>query len=460
MHHWAGFVVAALCLLSVNATLQAQGDLHLFILSGQSNMVGLKPRVSFTPRVHEALAPDEVLVVKSAKGGRPIHRWYKKWQPPKGQNGPPNERGGLYDILMKKVRGALDGRTPDTITFVWMQGERDARMGWGDVYAQSLKGVIQQLRSDMGRKDINVVIGRLSDFSNGNTRYKHWDQVRAAQVAVAKADPRGAWVNTDDLNGQADRLHYTQAGYKELGRRFAERATSLLKKHGKQADASLPPALAAEPQPAKWAQRWWMPRHKSKLKEIKQRDQIDLVFIGDSITHGWERKHGKPVWDQYYGDRHALNLGFGGDRTEQVIWRLRHGEADDYKAELAVIMIGTNNAGHRDDPPDEVAEGVRVILDEWFKRQPQSKALLLGIFPRGATPDNPKRQLNEKVNARIKQFVDGKKIFYMDIGGKFLVEDGKLPKKIMPDRLHPRTQGYRIWAKAIEPMVQKLMDEK
>jgi len=195
--------------------------IHLFILSGQSNMAGLNPDVSFTPTVTQALAPDEVLVVKDAQGGQPIRRWYKT-----AQGDEPKATGDLYDRLMAKVKQAVEGKTPATVTFVWMQGERDAREKHGDVYAASMAGLVEQLRSDLGRKDVNFVIGRLSD----NGKDASWNQVRQAQVQAAEADPRGAWVDTDDLNGPKDALHYTQEGYAELGKRFAAKALELIRK--------------------------------------------------------------------------------------------------------------------------------------------------------------------------------------------------------------------------------------
>jgi len=205
--------------------------LHLFILSGQSNMVGLNPQISFTPAVTKAFAGDDVLVVKDAAGGQPIRRWHKKWKPAKGDT--PKATGDLYDRLMKKVAAAVKGRKPTTVTFVWMQGERDARERHGEVYAASFRGLVAQLQADLKRKDVNFVIGRLSDFDNGNKRYPHWTMVRDAQVAVAEADPRGAWIDTDGLNGPKDGLHYTKDGYKEMGTRFAAKAIELIRNDGK-----------------------------------------------------------------------------------------------------------------------------------------------------------------------------------------------------------------------------------
>ena len=187
-------------------------------------MAGLNPDVSFTPAVTQALADDEVLVVKDAQSGQPIRRWYKKWKPAQGDE--PKATGDLYDRLMTKVKAAVEGKKPDTVTFVWMQGERDAREKHGDVYAAALKGLAEQLRDDLGRKDVNVVIGRLSDCSTD----AQWTTVRQAQVQAAEAAPRGAWVDTDDLNGPGNALHYTKEGYAELGKRFAAKAVELIRK--------------------------------------------------------------------------------------------------------------------------------------------------------------------------------------------------------------------------------------
>ncbi len=221
------------CAFLVSGNVANAGKTHLLILSGQSNMAGLNPNISFTPAVRKALAGDDVIVVKSAQGGQPIRRWYKNWKPAKGSRVKGRRAkadGLLYDKLMTAVRKGIGKRKPDTVTFVWMQGERDAKESHGTVYKASLKGLISQLEADLDRKDINFVIGRLSDKLSGSKRFPHWDVVRKAQVDVAKESSRGAWVDTDDLNGPKDGLHYTKAGYATLGKRFAEKAIQLIKK--------------------------------------------------------------------------------------------------------------------------------------------------------------------------------------------------------------------------------------
>ena len=207
---------------------------HLFILSGQSNMAGLRPDESFIPDVEEAFGKDHVIVVKDALGGQPIRRWYKKWEAADGSR--PESTGDLYDRLMENVQAATVGKEIQTVTFIWMQGERDAKEEHGEVYKKSLEGLLEQLSSDLKRDDINVVIGRLSDFDMDNKNYHHWTLIREQQAAFVQDGPRRVLVNTDDLNDGVNRrgkeirddLHYSAIGYVELGSRFAQEAIQLI----------------------------------------------------------------------------------------------------------------------------------------------------------------------------------------------------------------------------------------
>jgi lysophospholipase L1-like esterase len=208
-------------------------------------------------------------------------------------------------------------------------------------------------------------------------------------------------------------------------------------------------------------------RHES-FNEISKKGEAQLVFLGDSITHGWETK-GKAVWDKYWAPLQAANFGIGGDRTEHVLWRMEHGNFDGLHPKEVVIMIGTNNTGHQGRPQKELndavyecsaeqtAEGVKAIVNQLKSKFPKTKILLLAIFPRGATPDDKFRKQNEATNAIIKNLADNKTVFFMDIGPKFLQPDGTLSKDIMPDLLHPNEKGYEIWAQAIEPKVKELL---
>ena len=211
------------------------------------------------------------------------------------------------------------------------------------------------------------------------------------------------------------------------------------------------------PQTADWAKSWWMERHEQKLIEIKNRKQIDLVFIGDSITHEFE-KQGKTIWQKYYADRNALNLGFSGDRTEHVLWRIQNGELDGFTPKLCVIMIGTNNTGYRNEEPKHTAAGIKAIINQINNNLVNTQILLLAIFPRDRNPDSELRMINVQVNRLLKKLVkDMKNVHYMDINHYFLDEHGMLSRFIMPDLLHPNKIGYEIWAEAIESTIQKLL---
>ena len=194
-------------------------------------------------------------------------------------------------------------------------------------------------------------------------------------------------------------------------------------------------------------------RHRTFV-EIAKGAPIELLFVGDSITDGW-RNAGQPVWDQYWGPYKPANFGIGGDTTQGVLWRMQNGELDGYKAKLIVLMLGTNNINRN--PNDEIVDGDRLIVEEFRKRQPQAKVLILGIFPRTPEATNPYRASIKDINSKLAKLADNKQVFFLDIGDKFLTADGTLTADIMPDGLHPNLKGYKIWAEAMAGRVKDLM---
>ena len=198
-------------------------------------------------------------------------------------------------------------------------------------------------------------------------------------------------------------------------------------------------------------EKWWRGKYENILSDIKKMDgKIDLAFVGDSITARW----GGEDWEKHWGSYRAVNMGIGGDRTQNVLWRLENGQLDGYKARLFVLMIGTNNTAKNTDPAD-VAAGIKAILALIQSKQPQAKILLLGIFPRGEKP-NPGREQIAAVNDLISKFAGGA-VHYMDIGAKFLEPDGTISKEVMKDFLHLDSKGYDIWAEAIGSKVKELL---
>ena len=202
---------------------------------------------------------------------------------------------------------------------------------------------------------------------------------------------------------------------------------------------------------------WWTLRNDAVNERVKQ-GNVDLLMIGDSITHGWE-SGGKKYWDKYYEPRNAVNMGFSGDRTQHVLWRLEHGHLEGISPKLAVLMIGTNNSNGDDNTAEEIADGIIAICNKIREKCPKTRILILAIFPRG--PElSEQREKNDKASLLASKFADGKMIHYLDINNKFLTADGFLSMKIMPDYLHPNEEGYRVWAEAIEQKVAELMGDE
>jgi len=210
-------------------------------------------------------------------------------------------------------------------------------------------------------------------------------------------------------------------------------------------------ALLPETQKASWAQSWWMPRH-NEINERVAQGNVDLIMIGDSITHHWD----KELWAKYYEPRNAVNMGFGGDRTQHVLWRLGNGHLDGIDPKLAVVMIGTNNSGAN--TAEEIADGIIAICGKVRTKLPKTKILLLAIFPRGEKP-YARREKNATASEIASKIADGKMIHYMNINDKFLAADGTLSREIMKDLVHPSKNGYGIWAEAVEPKIAELMGE-
>jgi len=203
-----------------------------------------------------------------------------------------------------------------------------------------------------------------------------------------------------------------------------------------------------------WTRDFWLPRFDAK-KALAAKGGMDVVFVGDSITHNWERP-GKEVWDANFaeGDYKALNCGFSGDRTEHVLWRLDHGQFDGLSPKAIVLMIGTNNTGHREEwqeSPTDTILGIQSILKRLTDKYPQAKVILHPIFPRGATTNDPMRVRNDLVNSVIRKFADGKQVLWCDFNAKLLTADGTLEKSMASDLLHPGKAGYEIWAAALKP---------
>ncbi|MCC6405756.1 MAG: GDSL family lipase [Planctomycetes bacterium] len=207
---------------------------------------------------------------------------------------------------------------------------------------------------------------------------------------------------------------------------------------------------------------WWKERFEASEKRVAAGNSA-VVFLGDSITQGWEGE-GRDAWQRHFARYEPINLGFSGDRTQHVLWRLERYDfgalatpaAGSLATKCVVVMIGTNNSNGADNTAEEIADGVTAIVHVLRAKLPKAKVLLLAVFPRGEQP-NAQREKNAKASELFSKCADGKHVVYLDIGPKFLAANGVLPKETMPDFLHLSPAGYEIWANAIDAELKALV---
>lgn len=204
----------------------------------------------------------------------------------------------------------------------------------------------------------------------------------------------------------------------------------------------------------------WMERHQA-MSERAAKGEIDLLFLGDSITDYWPQRAAE-IWDREFSQYRHANFGISADRTQHLLWRLKNGIGEGFQPKVIVLLIGTNNTGFEPNSEtprnstEEAIEGISAVVAEIRERFGDAKLLLFGLFPRGDV-DNPQREQIRIINRHISRFHDGETIHYFEIGGEFLDEEGNIPPQLMPDKLHPASKGYEIWASALrEPLSQWL----
>lgn len=221
---------------------------------------------------------------------------------------------------------------------------------------------------------------------------------------------------------------------------------------------TIPPADQAIPK--KGNQRFF-DLHQSYLDRGKA-GPVGLLFLGDSITEQWKRA--PHVWKHYYSSYQPANFGIGGDQTQHIIWRIENGELDGISPKVVVLMIGTNNTYYHS--AAQIIAGNREIVRRIQEKLPETRILLLAIFPRGPRlKDNPPFRTAEErmaiinaVNADLAQLDNGDRVRFLNINPHFLEEDGTIPYLIMPDQLHLNAAGYQIWAESMQPLLTEMME--
>ncbi|WP_164740042.1 platelet-activating factor acetylhydrolase IB subunit [Xanthomonas sp. BRIP62418] len=215
---------------------------------------------------------------------------------------------------------------------------------------------------------------------------------------------------------------------------------------------------------------WWAQRHAQVLEQVRQHPDTPLLLIGDSITQNYEKAKApdedfQPTWQTFYGSRGALNLGFSGDGTENVLWRLANGEVDGLQPKVALVLIGTNNTGHLGQTAEQAQLGIDAVVAAIEQKLPRTQILLVGVLPSDISSEKSRRdaQINQGLAVR---YGDNPRVTYLDVGSIFQ-RDGKLRSELFYDTrfrppagaLHPDTQGQRMLAEAIEPTLARLLGE-
>ncbi len=207
----------------------------------------------------------------------------------------------------------------------------------------------------------------------------------------------------------------------------------------------------------RWSEKWWKQRWDEKNTEANtpEAKKAKVVFLGDSITQAWEDE-GKPAWGKHFASLGALNWGYSGDRTEHLIWRIQNGDIQRINPQAAVILIGTNNTGQNQCPAEETVSGIKRTLDDLAWKWPNTKIILMSVFPRGATQDDPLRKINTLINEQVKALADGERVHLLDINDQFMDKAGNLSKDIFPDLLHLAPAAYDTWGTAVSAKLKEL----
>lgn len=389
------------------------------------------------------------------------------------------------NILWNIQNGELDGQSPKVIVLEIGTNNVDEKNYPTRNTAGHLAGGIDAIVNLLTRKcpDAKIIVLRcFPGCYDGPNPTSHRAILNRASDIVSKladgkhvfyCDVNHVFLNIDgSINHEmmSDWLHPTPAGAKAWAQAMEPLLSELM--GDKSLDTDIPANTAIVPvtKLENDSYDWWA-RH-SEILRIKDSINPEIVLIGNSITHFWggvpqlknvdgtpRKPNGPDTWDSLFGNYRVLNMGFGWDRTQNVLWRLDHGELDGLRPRTVIINIGTNNTSEtpnaRMNTSAEVVEGVCAICGRVRSKVPGTKIILMAVFPREQSPANPRRILINEINKQLEAFAMEQKITFVNIGPKMLSTDGTLSNDIAGDFCHPTEKGYQIWADAIRSLISE-----
>ncbi|NLF71877.1 MAG: acetylhydrolase [Candidatus Anammoximicrobium sp.] len=387
------------------------------------------------------------------------------------------------NILWNLQNGELDNQSPKVaVLLIGTNNSDDANypiVHTPEQIAEGTQAIVALLREKLPETKILLlrIFPRTNVYRKGNeelgsARRRFQTNLRAAELVARLAD--GKMVHCLDVNHvflrldgsldperMPDLLHPSPQGALAWARAMEPTLCQLMGDSNRDTAAVDNTALAPVPKLENDCYDWYA-RHAEVLK-VKNQLAPEVVLIGDSITHFWAGpprapiQNGPQAWQTLFGERRVLNLGFGWDRTQNVLWRLDHGEFDGLHPRWVIINIGTNNfsttANARANTPAQVAEGIRAICLRVRSKSPESRLIVMGVLPRGAKASDPFRSKIGELNKLASELGQVPGITFLDIGEKFLQPDGELPRSLMNDFCHPTEAGYAIWAAALAPLL-------
>jgi len=479
-------ILAAAVALGISPVARAQTPANTAVVAAPQG--GMAARHAEKVRAARAEKHDLLLIGDSITHNLDLPAYQEVWQEffaPRhaldlGYSGARTE-----NILWNLAHGELENQSPKVaVLLIGTNNSDDANyrvVHTPEQIAEGTKAIVGLLRRELPQTRILLlrIFPRTNVYTSGNAergsaRRRFLTNQRASELVAKLAD--GKMVHYLDVNHvflrldgsidpelMPDRLHPSPKGALLWAKAMEPKLSELMGDQSRDTAPAGNTALVPVPKLEDDSYDWYA-RHAGVLK-AKDRVNPEIVMIGDSITHFWAGppegpiQRGPKAWKDLYGERRVLNLGFGWDRTQNVLWRLDHGEFDGLHPRYVVINIGTNNfstTSHaKANTPAQVAEAIRAICTRIRSKSPESRIIVMGVLPRGAKADDPFRAKIAELNKLLREFGKVPGIAFLDIGEQFLRPGGELPRTLMSDFCHPTEQGYAIWAAALKPLLQE-----